>query len=161
MNYNQFYKWATEDYKKVIDIKRSRERIVETNEIFTSLDIVLFGLEKTYPQEMFKDTSITFCDSCAGEGVWLVGVALLRMKYGASHENAVSNLYSIDCMGDNTEATLVRLSGNNLELKQKLLNNFATADGLRYHRRWDGSLPYDPTPEEQQQEIFNNLFETV
>jgi len=159
MNYNEFYKWVTVDYKGVIDIQRDKSRVVETNEIFTSLDIVLFGLEKTYPVEYLKDSSITFCDSCAGEGVWLVGMALLRMKNGISHEDAVSTLYSIDYMSDNTEATLIRLSGNIPELKEKLLNNFATANGLQFHRRWDGSPPYDSTAEEKQEIHFNNLFE--
>lgn len=159
MNYDEFYKWATIDYKSVIDIQRDKSRIVETNEIFTSLDFVLFGLEKTYPEEIFKDPTITFCDSCAGEGVWLVGMVLLRMKNGISHADAVSTCYSIDYMKDNTEATLIRLSGNIPELKQKLSNNFATADGLKYHRRWDGSYPYDPTSEEKQQELFASLFE--
>lgn len=159
MNYDEFYKWATHDYKSVIDIQRDKSRIVETNEIFTSLDFVLFGLEKTYPEEIFKDPTITFCDSCAGEGVWLVGMVLLRMKNGISHADAVSTCYSIDYMKDNTEATLIRLSGNIPELKQKLSNNFATADGLRYHRRWDGSYSYDPTPEEKQENLFESLFE--
>ena len=54
MNYDEFYKWATHDYKSVIDIQRDKSRIVETNEIFTSLDFVLFGLEKTYPEEIFN-----------------------------------------------------------------------------------------------------------
>jgi hypothetical protein len=160
MNYEQFYKWVTEDYKKVIDIKRSKERIVETNEIFTSLDIVLFGLENTYPEEYFKDPTITYCDSCAGEGVWLVGMALLRMKNGLSHEDAVSTLFSIDYRPDNTEATLIRLSGDILPLKQKLSNNFATADGLKYHRRWDGSYPYDEELKEQEfEQRLSNLFD--
>lgn len=160
MNYEQFYKWATDDYKKVINIKRSKERIVETNEIFTSLDIVLFGLENTYPEEYFKDPTITYCDSCAGEGVWLVGMALLRMKHGLNHEDAVSTLYSIDYMTDNTEATLIRLSGNILSLRQKLSNNFAAADSLRYHRRWDNTFPYDDEAKEQEfEKRFDNLFE--
>jgi hypothetical protein len=160
MNYDEFYKWVTIDYKSVIDIQRDKSRVVETNEIFTSLDIVLFGLEKTYPVEHFNDATLTFCDSCAGEGVWLVGMALLRMKNGISHEDAVSTLYSIDYMKDNTEATLIRLSGNIPELKEKLLNNFATSDALRYHRRWDGSFPYDDELKEQEFEgRLNSLFD--
>lgn len=162
MNYEQFYKWVTEDYKKIIDIKRSKDRIVETNEIFTSLDIVLFGLENTYPEEYFKDPTITYCDSCAGEGVWLVGMALLRMKNGLSHEDSISTLYSIDYMLDNTEATLIRLSGNIPQLKEKLFNNFATADGLRFHRRWDNTFPYDDEVKEiQKEQLWNNLFDEI
>lgn len=160
MNYEQFYKWVTEDYKKIIDIKRSKDRIVETNEIFTSLDIVLFGLKNTYPKEYFSDPTITYCDSCAGEGVWLAGMALLRMENGLNHKDAVSTLYSIDYMSDNTEATLIRLSGNNATIKEKIQNNFVSADGLRYHRRWDGSHPYDDEVEEQEKkEHLESLFE--
>ena len=54
MNYNEFYKWVTEDYKSVINITRSKERIEESNEVFTSLDIVIYGLETTYPKKYFQ-----------------------------------------------------------------------------------------------------------
>ena len=158
MTYDEFYYWATSGYKEIIDIKRDKERISDTNEIFTSLDFVLFGLEKTYPEEIFKDPTIIFCDSCAGEGVWLVGMVLLRMKNGISHADAVATCYSIDYMKDNNEATLIRLSGNNPELKYKLTNNFAAADGLKYHRRWDGSYPYD---KEKNQLDFENRWNTM
>ena len=152
MNYNEFYKWVTEDYKSVINITRSKERIEESNEVFTSLDIVIYGLETTYPKKYFQDKNISFCDSCAGEGAWLVGMALLRMKNGMSHEDAVSNLFSIDYMPDNTEAILIRLSGNNEKIKEKIKNNFATADGLTYHRKWDGSKIISNN------EVYENLF---
>lgn len=159
MNYDEFYNWVTSGYKDIVNINRSRERIAETNEIFTGLDVVLYGLQMTYPEEYFKDPSITFCDSCAGEGVWLVGMALLRMKNGLSHEESVATLRSIDYMEDNVEATLIRLSGNNSVLKEKIKNNFAVADGLRYHRQWDGSYPYpDELAAIEEENIFNRNF---
>ena len=79
-------------------------------------------------------------------------MALLRMKNGMSHEDAVSNLFSIDYMPDNTEAILIRLSGNNEKIKEKIKNNFATADGLTYHRKWDGSKIISNN------EVYENLF---
>ena len=91
VNYKDFYDWATVGYKQKVNIERTRERIVHNNEIFTKLDYVLMGLD-FYPKERFLDSSISFCDTCAGEGVWLVGFALKRMEYGMSHREAIKNL---------------------------------------------------------------------
>jgi hypothetical protein len=160
MNYKEFFDWVTVGYKDIINIERTKDRIVETNEIFTNLDFVLFGLEKTYPKSYFKDKTITYSDSCAGEGVWLVGMALKRMENGLTHEEAISNLFSIDLMEDNRQATIIRLSGNNQDLKDLLENNIVAAHGLKYHRRFDGSYPYDDEVKEQEfKERLENLFD--
>ena len=162
ISYDQFYSWVTSGYKNFIDIQRTKSRIVETNEIFTSLDIVLYGLEHTYPVEHFKDPNIKYCDSCAGEGAWLVGMALKRMQHGMLHEDAISNLFSIDLMDDNREATIIRLLCNQTHLRERIESNFVSANGLRYHRRWDNCYPYDDELKKQQQEErFDSLFDSI
>ena len=131
-NYDEFYNWVTSGYKNIIDIHRSKNRIVETNEIFTSIDIVMYGLELAYPEEFFKDPSILFSDNCVGEGAWLVGMALLRMKHGLSHEEAISNLRGVDIMIDNIDACRERLLCNQEKLRPIVEQNIYQADGLKF-----------------------------
>ena len=115
--YDEFYNWVTSGYKAKINIHRSKGRVVETNEIFTSLDIVMYGLELAYPTEFFKDPTILYSDNCVGEGAWLVGMALLRMKNGLTHEEAINNLRGIDIMIDNIDACRERLLCNKEKLR--------------------------------------------
>ena len=43
----------------------------------------------TLPTGLFRDNSIRFVDTSAGEGVWLLGVALKRMQYLMTHKEAI------------------------------------------------------------------------
>ena len=140
IDYKTFYKWVTVDYKKHCPIFRSRKRVVKYNEVFTSLDHVMLGLSK-YDDKKFLDQTISFCDSCAGEGIWLVGVALKRMQLGMSHKDAVKNLKAIELLPDNRDAIIVRLMCNDETLRNQLEKNIVQADSLSYHYRWDGSDP--------------------
>jgi hypothetical protein len=154
ITYKKFYDWVTVGYLQETNIQRSRERIVQNNEVFTSLEYVLMGLD-FYPKERFLDSSISFCDTCAGEGTWLVGFALKRMEYGMSHAESVKNLKAVELMMDNRNAIISRLMCKNESLKKMLETNIVCSDSLRYHYRWDNSNPY----ESNQDLIFNNLFE--
>lgn len=141
-NYDEFYNWATSGYKTKIDIQRSKDRVVETNEIFTSLDIVMYGLELAYPIEFFKDKTIVYSDNCVGEGSWLVGMALLRMKYGLTHEEAVRNLRGVEIMIDNIDACRERLMCGcdylKNELEQNIVMNSKKKGGaLKYGYRFN------------------------
>ena len=138
MNYDKFYNWVTVGYKEQIDIQRTRERVVENNEVFTSLDTVLLGLEY-YSEDDIK--TLSFCDGCCGEGAWLVGVALKRMQLGMPHNLAIQNLMGTDICADNIEATKIRLAGKDSNLLQSIENNFVVCDGLLYHGRYDGTAP--------------------
>ena len=140
IDYKTFYKWVTVDYKKHCPIVRSKKRVIKYNEVFTGLDHVMLGLSK-YNDEKFLDETISFCDSCAGEGIWLVGVALKRMQLGMSHENAIKNLKAVELLPDNRNAIIIRLMCNDETLRNELEKNIVQADSLSYHYRWDGSDP--------------------
>jgi hypothetical protein len=135
--YDEFYNWVTYGYKTQINITRSKDRVVSTNEIFTSLDIVMYGLELAYPVEFFKDPTIIYSDNCVGEGAWLVGMALLRMKHGLSHIEAVQNLRGVDIMIDNIDACRIRLMYNNNSLKDELEKNI-----VMHPKKKGGALGY-------------------
>ena len=131
-NYDDFYQWVTEGYQTKIKIDRKKDRITVTNEIFTKLDFVLYGLALTYPAEIFKDPSISFSDNCVGEGVWLVGMALKRMEAGLSHEDAIKNLKGIDIMQDNVDACRERLLFGREDLRHIVEKNIQCHNALIY-----------------------------
>lgn len=138
--YDEFYNWVTSGYKTQMNIIRSKDRVVSTNEIFTSLDIVMYGLELAYPEEFFKDPTIIFSDNCVGEGAWLVGMALLRMKHGLSHTEAVQNLRGVDIMIDNIDACRIRLMCGQSELRDELEKNI-----VMHSKKKGGALGYGYT----------------
>ena len=138
--YDEFYNWATSGYKNQMNIVRSKDRVVSTNEIFTSLDIVMYGLELAYPEEFFKDPTITYSDNCVGEGAWLVGMALLRMKHGLPHSEAVRNLRGVDIMIDNIDACRIRLMCGQVLLKDELEKNI-----VMHPKKKGGALGYGYT----------------
>jgi hypothetical protein len=151
ITYKEFYNWATVGYLQETNIQRSRERIVQNNEIFTSLEYVLMGLD-FYPKERFLDNSISFCDTCAGEGVWLVGFALKRMEYGMSHTEAVKNLKAVELMMDNRDAIIIRLMCKDESLRPMLETNIVRSDSLKYHYRFDNTDVFD------KEKHFDKLF---
>lgn len=153
ITYKQFYDWVTVGYLKETKIQRSRERIIQNNEIFTTLEYVLMGLD-FYPKERFLDKSISFCDTCAGEGVWLVGFALKRMEYGMNHSDAVQNLKAVELMEDNRNTIITRLMCKNESLRPLLEKNIVQADSLKYHYRFDGTDPYKSNQDLHNQQLF-------
>jgi hypothetical protein len=153
--YDEFYNWVTSGYFNKIKINRNKERIVATNEIFTSIDIVMYGLEQTYPNSYFLDPTISYSDNCVGEGAWLVGMALKRMQAGLPHDQAISNLKGADIMEDNVRACIERLLCEQEHLRPMLEKNIVCADALRYHYRFDSTDPYLS----DQDLLINNLFE--
>jgi hypothetical protein len=140
IDYKTFYKWVTVDYKKYCPILRSKKRVIKYNEVFTGLDHVMLGLSK-YDEQKFLDKTISFCDNCAGEGIWLVGIALKRMQLGMSHRDAVKNLKAVELLPDNRNAIITRLMCKDETLRNELEKNIVQADSLSYHYRWDGSDP--------------------
>ena len=154
ITYKEFYDWVTVGYLEETTIQRSRERIVQNNEVFTSLEYVLMGLD-FYPKERFLDSSISFCDTCAGEGVWLVGFALKRMEHGMPHCEAVKNLKAVELMMDNRDAIIERLMCKDESLRSILETNIVCHDSLSYDYSFNG------TNQTQQEQLLENLFEEV
>jgi hypothetical protein len=153
-NYDEFYNWVTKGYFNKIKITRDKERIVKTNEIFTSIGIVMYGLDLAYPKSFFSNPDISYSDNCVGEGAWLVGMALKRMQAGLTHEQAIQNLKGADIMEDNIKACIERLLCGQEHLRLGLERNIICVDALQYHYRFDGTDPYLS----DQDLHFDNLF---
>lgn len=104
-------------------------RQVNTREYFSPIEWVMTGLD-LLPQEQFKDNSISYCDTSAGEGIWLVGVAMKRMENGMTHSEAVQNLKAVEILKDNRDTIIERLMCNDESLRQTLEQNIYTGDWL-------------------------------
>jgi len=157
ISYDNFYNWVIEGYLKKIKIVRDKERIVNTNEIFTSLEFVLYGLELAYPTEFFKDPNISYSDNCVGEGAWLVGMALKRMKAGLSHEESIKNLFGVDIMQDNIDACRERLLCGQEHLRPLMEQNIQCQDALKYGYKFSPMGPARRKTEESKRERIRRL----
>ena len=141
-------------------IVREKSRIKQTNEVFTPTALVIEVLDQM-DQVIFTDPTKTVIDNCCGDGQFLSEVLIRKVENGIDFETALSTIYGVDLMEDNVELCRERLQCGREDLRHIVEQNIVCANALRYHYRFDGSLLYDPTPEEQKEEHFNTLFETV
>lgn len=81
-------------------IERSNERIKQTGEVFTPLELVDEILEKL-PEEVFKDPTKTFLDPACGDGNFLVRVISFKIHNGSTIKQALETTYGVDLMPDN------------------------------------------------------------
>lgn len=153
-------------------IERSKERVKQTGEVFTPLELVDEILDQL-PGDQFTDPSKTFLDPACGDGNFLVQVIRYKIHNGSTVQQALETTYGVELMADNVrhcKERLLALADDHddeifgmKEAKKKygtiVDNNIVCADTLRYHYRFDGSPPYDKTKEEKDQEIFTSLFE--
>lgn len=139
-------------------IERDKARIKATGEVFTPTPLVQEILD-TFDQTVFLDSSKTFLDPTCGDGQFLGEVLIRKVENGIDFETALSTIYGVDLMQDNVELCRDRLLCGREDLRHIVEQNIVCADALEYHYRFDGSPPHDPTPEEQQQQHFDNLFE--
>ena len=82
------------------DIERSNDRINETGEVFTPVELVEFILEN-FPQEILSNPESNFLDNSAGCGNLLLALKGVLLKYH-SEEHIINNmLYAVEFMEDN------------------------------------------------------------
>jgi methylase of polypeptide subunit release factors len=81
-------------------IERSDERIKETQEVFTPMDLVE-SMVNDIPEEMLKDPTSTFLDNSAGSGNFIIALKNKLCQYH-SEEHVVNHmLYAVELMEDN------------------------------------------------------------
>jgi len=136
---------------------RSEERKNELGEVFTPPELVQEMLDQL-PPESWTDPSKTFLEPSCGNGNFLVAILERLLEHGHQKEQALSRMYGVDLMLDNVQETRERLDPQ-FQFSELLERNIVCADALLYHYRFDGSAPYDPTKEEKQEELLNNLFD--
>ena len=90
--------------------QKRKERRKVTAEDFTPATLVSEMLDKL-PPEVFSDPSKTFCDPAAGDGNFLIQVLQRKLDNGHDTLQALSTIYGIELMPDNT-----------IEMKERLLS---------------------------------------
>lgn len=81
-------------------IERSDERIKETQEVFTPMDLVE-NMVNDIPEEMLKDPSSTFLDNSAGSGNFIVALKNKLLQYHSEDHIVNHMLYAVELMEDN------------------------------------------------------------
>ena len=157
MNNVEIYKHLF-DREYMSGVDREKTRVKATGEVFTPTPLVEEILDKMDP-ELFKDPTKTFLDPSCGDGQFLASVLYRKLQNGTNFETALSTIYGVDLMPDNVDLCRERLLCTREDLRHIVERNIVCADALKYHYRFDGSPPYDPAPEELQQQHFETLFE--
>lgn len=81
-------------------IERSDERIKETQEVFTPMDLVE-SMINDIPEEMLKDPASTFLDNSAGSGNFIVALKNKLLQYHSEEHIVNHMLYAVELMEDN------------------------------------------------------------
>ncbi len=114
------------------DIERSDERIKETQEVFTPMELVERMIDDI-PLDILKDPSSTFLDNSAGSGNFIVGLKNRLCLYHAEEHVLNNMLYAVELMEDNHKELCQRVgvSANH--------PHYVCADALKYHYQFNGT----------------------
>jgi hypothetical protein len=133
----------------VITIRRSKERIKKTGEVFTPIPLVQEILDKL-PEGVWHDPSKTFLDNSCGVGNFLLCVIGRKLEHGHTTEQALSTTFGVELMPDNVEECRKRLLGlaalhDKITLAEAQVKywmivhrNIVCADALTYDYSFDG-----------------------
>lgn len=115
-------------------IDRSKERIKQTGEVFTPLELVDKILDKL-PQELFTDPNKTFLDPACGDGNFLVRVLQRKIDNGSTPTEALKTTYGVELMHDNVhqcKERLLEIAGDTIRHRNIVDRNIICADSLKY-----------------------------
>jgi len=107
-------------------IERSDERIKETQEVFTPMELVEQMIDEI-PEELLKDPSSTFIDNSAGCGNFLVGLKNRLCQYHSEQHVLDNMLYAVEMMEDNHRELCERLGVSVTH------RHYVCADALTYN----------------------------
>ena len=94
----------------VMTIRRSKERIKKTAEIFTPIPLVQEILDR-FPEDVWNDALKTFLDNSCGVGNFLLCVVGRKLEHGHATDQALSTTFGVELMSDNVEECRKRLLG--------------------------------------------------
>ena len=90
------------------EIERSDERIKETQEVFTPIELCESMISEI-PEEILKDPSSTFIDNSAGSGNFIVALVNKLSEYH-NRQHVIDNMvYAVELMEDNHKELCQRL----------------------------------------------------
>ena len=114
------------------DIERSDERIKETQEVFTPMELVEQMIDDI-PLDILKDPSSTFLDNSAGSGNFIVGLKNRLCQYHSEKHVLDNMLYAVELMEDNHKELCQRVGVSTDH------PHYVCADALKYHYQFNGT----------------------
>ena len=108
--------------------QRGRERVKQTAEVFTPMDLCL-RMVKEIPLEKLKDPDATFLDNSCGDGNFLVALFKVLSKYHDADHVLNNMIYGVDLMPDNVVEAKRRLG---LTPEMPGWHHVVCANGLTY-----------------------------
>jgi len=90
------------------EIERSDERIKETQEVFTPMDLVESMIDDI-SVDILKDPNSTFIDNSAGCGNFLIALKNRLCEYHTEHHVLNHMIYAVEMMEDNHKELCARL----------------------------------------------------
>jgi len=90
------------------EIERSDERIKETQEVFTPIELCESMISEI-PEEILKDSSSTFIDNSAGSGNFIVALVNKLSEYHDRQYVIDNMVYAVELMKDNHKELCQRL----------------------------------------------------
>jgi len=90
-------------------LERSDERIYETNEIFTPMELCFDIIDSYISVDDLKDPKSTFIDPAAGNGNFLVAMKERLLQYHTEQHVLGNMLYAVELMEDNHKEMCERL----------------------------------------------------
>ena len=90
------------------EIQRSDERINETGEVFTPIELTSYLLEN-FPEDIFKNSKSTFLDNSAGNGNLLLSLKNILLKYHTEEYILNHMIYAVEMMEDNHKELCQRI----------------------------------------------------
>lgn len=90
------------------EIERSNERIDETGEVFTPLELCQ-QMVNELPEEVLKNPQSKFLDNSAGNGNFMIALLNKLIKYHSQEHILNHMLYAVELMEDNHKEMCERL----------------------------------------------------
>jgi len=114
-------------------IKRTKERIKETGEVFTPSQLTNEMLDQL-PPEMWEPDR-TFLEPAAGDGNMLIEILKRKLSYGHTPVQALNTIYGIDLMEDNVQHArerMLEIVGNTKEHREIINKRIVQGNALNF-----------------------------
>jgi type I restriction-modification system DNA methylase subunit len=117
-------------------IKRSKQRVKLTGEVFTPMGLCRRMVHEI-PEEKLRDPNTTYLDNSCGDGNFLAALyEILTKEYGHDGTHVLNHqLYGVDLMPDNISTVRDRL---NIVPGTPAWDHVVCADALTYDYAFDG-----------------------
>lgn len=114
------------------NIERSDERITETSEVFTPVELICLILNEI-PEEILKNPESKFLDNSAGCGNFFVALKEVLLQYHSEEHILNKMFYAVEFMEDNHKEMCEKLGVPTDH------PHYVCANALEYHYQFNGT----------------------